>query len=104
MTDTKKPKLSEIRADFEGFENWAISNTAFRGSIQEEAFVDNAREDIPYLLDLVSRLGKALEGNRAQAHYFLCHNINEYPQHQDAGDCRSPYCQEARALLLEVKE
>jgi hypothetical protein len=56
-----------------------------------------------YLLKLVERLGKVLENNKAQAHYFLCKGINDYPHDQDKGDCHAGHCKEARALLKELE-
>lgn len=63
----KKPKVSEIRA-------------------RDQSAPGGARFDVPYLLDLVQRLGKALE--------------QEMPFYEND----NPETLEARALLLEIKE
>ena len=84
---TPKPKLSEIRADLEAFVGWVVSHPAFRDTIQEAAFVDNAREDIPHLLDLVERIGKVLEELLQ----------DDYTKHMRREDVI-----EARALLEEL--
>ena len=74
MSDTKKPTLSEIRAQYEGM--IARDNNAF------------------YLLDLVERMGKALDGLPCP----VCNRFSIPPK----ADCA--FCREARALLEEIKQ
>ena len=76
MTDTKKPTLSEIRA-----RNEQVTGAEWNVEARETQLFD----DIPYLLDLVSRMGKAL------GHYD---GIGR--------DCTG--CKEARALLEEINK
>ena len=76
----KKPNLSEIKARAG---NPFPSNT---GQI--------ILSDIPYLLGLVERLGKELGNQQCPA----CEKYFSDPGKPCAG------CQEARALILEVKE
>ena len=84
MSDTKKPKLSEIRAREQAVP-WTVEAIA--------EFMKHAKTDIPHLLNLVSRMGKALE---------------EYGDHSGACDVSNTACtcgwEEARALLEEVKK
>ncbi len=77
MSDSKKPKLSEIRA--------RVENT----TITPPPPLD----DIPYLLDLVDRMGKALD--KYGDHLVGCNVIESDP-------CNCGLC-EARALLEEIK-
>ena len=91
MAEHRKPTVSEIRADFESFDKWFVSTAgiAFRGSFRERAFVDHVRTNIPHLLALVERMGKAFETAPDPAR----------------GTCLSEYCdwyEEARELLKEI--
>ena len=114
MSDSKKPKLSEIKARDENMQ----------GEESLSEFIFHARTDIPYLLDLVKRLGKALGWTLANLNYL------EEPSQRDDEGCithmRCRICKaetrwnypdvthiphtvecehrKARALLLEVKE
>ncbi len=76
MSDRKKPKLSEIRAHYEGM---VAKDTA--------AF---------YLLDLVSRMGENIGGFIATH----AHDLELIKQ----SDCKCPACVEAHALLEELKQ
>ncbi len=76
-----KPKLSEIRGMVKGArftDNW-------------EGVKAGSSEYVPYLLDLVERMGKALRGKLWNCNHVLSHDAN----------CE--FCQEARALLEEIK-
>jgi len=98
MTDTKKPTLSEIVAR----EKAAAEFTWYPNAMEA---VFRSRTDIPYLLDLVSRMGKALEG-LSDMHITFCDRCTiavpqdgRPPIHEDG--CPVP---KARALLEELKK
>ncbi len=81
MSDSKKPTVSEIRArdeDMQGEESLA-------------KFIFHARTDIPYLLDLVERMGDALR--------LLLIQMQHEGRHGN-----SPAKEEARALVVESKQ
>ena len=73
MSDSKKPKLSEIKARVGEVAADPLSN-------------------VGYLLDLVDRMGKALEGK-----LWCCNHVLKY-------DANCKFCKEARALLEEIKK
>ena len=79
MSDSKKPKLSEIEAH---------EQHAIREWNRTRAVIPTPLGHVPYLLDLVKRLGKALQ---------TLEDVNTGCKH-----C-SPVL-EARALILEIKE
>ena len=83
MSDTKKPKLSEIRARNERARKHGRYH--YRPAASRALFIE-----IPYLLDLVDRMGEALELDSCCRNPFC------------KIDCR--YCKEARALLEEIKK
>jgi len=58
-------------------------------------FVAHSRADIPHLLDLVERLGKAINLSTHSLHFKHPGNF---------WDCERLGCKEACALLLEIKE
>jgi hypothetical protein len=76
---SKKPTVSEIRALEQKF--------------RDAHFSCDARIHVPHLLDLVKRLGKTLE--RHGRHLAICDYVHR------PCDCG---WEEARALLLEIKE
>ena len=86
MSDSKKPKLSEIQAR-EQRVPWTVEAIA--------AFHNHSKTDIPYLLDLVERLGKSISG------YIATHAHDFVPIEQS--DCTCPACIEAGALLEELE-
>ena len=92
MSDSKKPKLSEIRAALEQ----AIAKC---GWVSDVAYGMRSRtNNVPYLLDLVKRLGEVLEKRAAQhADGFICRSYDS----EWSCTCGT---EEARALLLEIKE
>ena len=87
MTDTKKPKLSEIRARVDALHGPPSHHVTTQ-------FEEHAYNDIPYLLDLVKRLGKIIDGLVFRYH---CDH------HGDLEDCHFHKCKEARVLLKELE-
>ncbi|KKL94164.1 hypothetical protein LCGC14_1867420 [marine sediment metagenome] len=92
MSESKKPTVSEIRArdeDMQGEESLA-------------KFIFHARTDIPYLLDLVERMGKELGNQQCPG----CEKYFSDPclrgSYQRPEPCIG--CKEARALLEELKQ
>ena len=81
MSDTKKPKLSEIRARNERARKHGRYH--YRPAASRALFTE-----IPYLLDLVERIGERL---RIASPYVF-------------RGCNCPDCKEARALLKELKQ
>ena len=81
MSDSKKPTLSEIRL----LQAQAIHT--------DEDFTQLLHTDIPYLLDLVERLGILLGWYR-----------DNCPDCDDDNEKYCTPCKEARALLLEIKK
>ena len=124
---TKKPKLSEIRAlwdkttpgdwivrthpqkdDFfveapaangEAYGTEILGDEDYSTKRADAEAIVKAKTFHPYLLDLVSRLGKALEGLRGhRLDGIQCWCFNELAH----ADHASP-CKEARALLEEIE-
>ena len=82
----KKPKLSEIRALIKEAQAEGIRSGIFK--LKETGFI--LQHGVPYLLDLVKRLGEEIKKAPDPAR----------------GTCLSEYCDwynEARALLEEIK-
>ncbi|KKL27605.1 hypothetical protein LCGC14_2383430 [marine sediment metagenome] len=77
MSDSKKPTLSEIRAR------------------EQNTILPPLHSTIPYLLDLVSRMGKMVD-NLNLMHHSGHHGLFE--------DCDYPKCRRVRALLDELKQ
>jgi len=105
MTDTKKPKLSEIRARNETASTTIRQNPQNVGHEIGLSMSVNVFEDIPHLLDLVKRLGEVLE-RFTDMHVTFCDQCiiaiprdGGPPIHQE--DCPIP---KARALLKELKQ
>ena len=88
MSDTKKPKLSEIRA-----REQAPVGGPYDDAIEHRLAMPR---DISYLLDLVNRMGKVLYHYRA-----ICSFCKALPKDSDML-CYG--CEEARELLKEIKQ
>ena len=80
MSDSKKPKLSEIRARYK------TTRSRQRGFLTEDYF---------YLMKLVERMGESING------FIATHAHNFGPIEQS--DCTCPACVEARELLKEIE-
>ena len=81
MSDSKKPKLSEIRAR---------AGNPFPSNTGQMLLVD-----IPHLLDLVKRMGKTIDHSVHSLHFKHIGNF---------WNCERLGCKEARALLNEIAE
>jgi len=127
MSDSKKPKLSEIRAREQAATEgpwrvgrdsldcetpWPsriialrdgkhIAHLAKAGTSEKDAaFLVRARTDIPYLLDLVERMGERLDSFVAN-HSTITTMTPE--THTSGYTCTCGLCKRARALLEEIK-
>ena len=94
MSDSKKPTVSEIRAREQAVP-WTVEAIA--------EFMKHAKTDIPYLLDLVKRMGKALARFSSEFPVPGCGycTITIEPDGKVTHEARCPI-PEARALLEEL--
>lgn len=87
MSDSKKPTLSEIREWWKTMGNGkSTTDAVIRGM--------EAEKDIPYLLDLVERMGKEIG-------QWVCPGCEHWV---GCSPANCAFCKEARALLKEIEK
>ena len=117
MSDSKKPKLSEIQAREQASSgvNWrvirrsgepCIEASDGRGwpitvmqfapfQLRDAEFIAHAKTDIPHLLDLVERMGETIDHSVHSLHFKHIGNF---------WNCERLGCKEARELLKEIEK